>query len=47
MEGNICKADNHDETEWYFPEGGHLYFCPICGVNIKGKGFGDYDVKQK
>lgn len=43
-EGKIKHADETpDETEWYFPESGHLYFCPFCGSFIKGKGFGTYD----
>jgi hypothetical protein len=44
-EGYILKADSYDETEWYFPELGHLYFCPFCGSHIKGEGFGDFDKK--
>ena len=40
-EGKIIKADDCDETEWYFPEWLHLYFCPFCGTNVKGNGFGD------
>ena len=42
-ENYITKADGYDETEWYFPELGHLYFCPFCGTNIKGNGFGKFD----
>lgn len=45
-EGYILKAEDFDETEWYFPELGHLYFCPFCGTHIKDEGFGDFD-KQK
>lgn len=43
-EGKIKHADETpDETEWYFPESGHIYFCPFCGSHIKGEGFGTYD----
>ena len=45
-EGIICKSEDYDETEWYFPKGSHLYFCPFCGANIKGNGFGEFDIKQ-
>ena len=45
-EGYIIKANDYDETEWYFPELGHLYFCPFCGTNIKGHGFGKYDEQK-
>lgn len=40
VEGKITRATGYDETEWYFPEWIHLYFCPFCGANVKGKGFG-------
>jgi len=42
-ENYIIKSDDYDETEWYFPELGHLYFCPFCGSYIKGEGFGNFD----
>jgi hypothetical protein len=43
-EGNIKHADDiPDETEWYLPETGHIYFCPFCGSHVKGDGFGTYD----
>jgi hypothetical protein len=43
-EGNIRHADDiPDETEWYLPETGHIYFCPFCGSHVKGDGFGTYD----
>ncbi len=45
-EGFIKKASGFDETEWLFPEWLHLYFCPFCGSNIKGNGFGEYDKKR-
>jgi hypothetical protein len=41
----IIKAEGYDETEWYLNNGPHLYFCPFCGTNIKGKGYGEYDEK--
>ena len=43
-EGKIKHADDiPDETEWYLPETGHIYFCPFCGKLVKGEGFGTYD----
>ena len=36
-----------DETQWYIPGCWHLYFCPFCGANVKGHGFGDYDTTIK
>lgn len=42
----IVHSNNIDETEWYVPEWHHLYFCPFCGANIKGEGFGNVS-KQK
>ena len=39
--GEIMHADDMpDETEWYIPRWYHIYFCPFCGANIKGEGFG-------
>ncbi len=46
-EGYIIKAEDYDETEWYFPELGHLYYCPFCGKDIKGVGFGEYNEDVK
>ena len=31
---------NFDETQWYIPVIGHIYFCPFCGSKIAGTGFG-------
>lgn len=36
-----------DETEWFIKECMHIYFCPFCGSNIKGSGFGSYDVCEE
>ncbi|MFC1646025.1 hypothetical protein ACFL2Y_02470 [Candidatus Omnitrophota bacterium] len=41
-EKEIIYSTN-DETEWFVPNFGHLYFCPFCGAFIKGKGWGNYD----
>lgn len=41
IEGKIMKSENMDETEWYFPEWLHIYYCPFCGANIKGEGYGE------
>lgn len=46
-EGKIERSATRDETEWHFPEWYHLYFCPFCGKNIKGKGYGVYDKQKK
>jgi hypothetical protein len=49
FEGKIKHADDTpDETEWYLPESGHIYYCPFCGSLIKGEGFGAYheDVRK-
>ncbi len=43
----IMKAIGYDETEWFFNKGFHLYYCPFCGTNIKGKGWGEYDIEAK
>ena len=43
----IIRAIGYDETEWYFDGWLHLYYCPFCGTNIKGKGFGEYDIETK
>jgi hypothetical protein len=40
----IIRAEDPDETEWYFPKGFHLYFCPFCGTNVQGRGFAKYRV---
>jgi len=40
LEKKVLRAKGFDETEWYFPEWLHLYFCPFCGSNIQGNGFG-------
>ena len=34
----IAKASGFDETEWYIVKGGHIYYCPFCGVLIKVAG---------
>jgi hypothetical protein len=41
-EGYIIKADTGDETEWYFKEWLHIYYCPYCGANVKGRGWGQF-----
>ncbi|MCI0595400.1 MAG: hypothetical protein L0Z48_02535 [candidate division Zixibacteria bacterium] len=46
-EGYISKAKGYDETEWYAVNWFHFYYCPFCGTNIKGKGFGRYDIETK
>ena len=40
------NSTNIDETSWFIPGLWHLYFCPFCGENIKGIGFGDYDTAK-
>jgi len=42
-EKKFIHSKGVDETEWYIPEWYHIYFCPFCGTNIKGKGFGKLD----
>ena len=41
IEGKFEKAQDNDETEWFMPEWLHIYFCPFCGKDIKGHGFGN------
>jgi hypothetical protein len=36
-----------DETAWFVPDFGHLYYCPFCGAHIKGEGWGEYDIAKK
>ena len=43
----VRSSDEIDETEWYIKECMHIYFCPFCGSNIKGKGTGGYDIKEQ
>ena len=32
-EGKIEHShDPNDETEWFFPEWLHIYYCPFCGA---------------
>ena len=31
-----------DETAWYVEGMWHLYYCPFCGADVKGGGFGSY-----
>lgn len=45
-EGKIVHSEEFDETEWYFPEWLHLYFCPFCGTNIKGRGFEEIPIAK-
>lgn len=35
-----------DETGWYIEGMWHIYYCPFCGKNIKGGGFGSFDRKR-
>ena len=42
-EKKFLHAKGCDETEWHIPEWHHIYYCPFCGTNVKGKGFGTYD----
>ena len=46
-EGKIIHSTANDETEWHMPEWLHIYFCPFCGANVKGKGFGNFDKEKK
>lgn len=39
------KSSDLDETDWFIPDLGHLYYCPFCGAFIKGKGFGNFNEK--
>jgi hypothetical protein len=45
--GYIEKTDHYDETKWFLKEWLHIYYCPFCGRNVKGRGFGSYDVDIK
>jgi hypothetical protein len=43
LEGMITHSySKPDETEWFIPYSGHIYFCPFCGKFIKGDGWGNY-----
>ncbi len=46
-EGYIIRADGYDETEWFASKWFHFYYCPFCGTNIKGKGWGRFDILTK
>ncbi len=41
MEKKVIRSDKDDETEWFFPEWLHLYYCPFCGQSIKGEEWGE------
>jgi len=43
----LIKAKGYDETEWHLANCPHIYFCPFCGANVKGKGFGEYDIEER
>jgi len=43
----IMKADANDETDWFFNDWLHLYYCPFCGDHIKGSGWGEFDIDIK
>lgn len=36
-----------DETQWYIPGVGHMYYCPFCGSYIAGNGFGKPWIPKK
>lgn len=40
---SYSESNDMDETAWFISGFWHLYFCPFCGKNIKGPGFGVYD----
>ncbi len=39
---SYSEIEEIDETAWYVEGMWHLYFCPFCGKEIKGLGFGSY-----
>ena len=43
----IIKSHGFDETAWYLKDWLHIYYCPFCGANIKGKGYGEFDIDKK
>jgi hypothetical protein len=43
----IIKSIRLDETAWFLKDWLHIYYCPFCGKNIKGKGFGQYDIETQ
>lgn len=43
----IIRSDKNDETEWFASQWFHFYYCPFCGANIKGKGWGKFDIMTK
>lgn len=40
-EGLFEHSEGYDETEWFIPNGVHIYYCPFCGTYIAGEGFGE------
>lgn len=46
-ERKIVHASGTDETEWFFTDWLHLYYCPFCGSLVKGKGAGRFHLDQK
>jgi hypothetical protein len=46
LKGEILYAykefDDIDETAWFVESKWHIYFCPFCGTNVRGIGFGSY-----
>ena len=44
----IAHADDiPDETEWNIPGWHHIYFCPFCGTDVGGEGFGRPEIPGK
>jgi hypothetical protein len=39
---NVCGINDIDETAWFIEGKWHIYFCPFCGKDIRGVGFGSY-----
>jgi hypothetical protein len=42
----ILHSESHDETDWYIEGLWHIYYCPFCGADVKGQGWGEFEVKK-
>ena len=43
----IIHSDQNDETEWFINDLWHIYYCPFCGANVKGEGWGQYRITKQ
>ena len=42
----IMHSADNDETEWFIDGLWHIYFCPFCGTDVRGSGWGEYGIEM-